>query len=79
MDRPATPEQSDSSAGTNTARACIAFFTLLLIGGSRFLVRSVVEKPMRGYRLPSGREILIVGAGDGGQMVAREIDRKSVV
>jgi FlaA1/EpsC-like NDP-sugar epimerase len=64
--------------GIALPRSVAAFdflLTLLLIGGSRFLVRSVVEKPMRGrgYRLPSGREILIVGAGDGGQMVAREM------
>ncbi len=63
-------------AGIALPRSVAAFdflLTLLLIGGSRFLVRSVVEKPMRGYKLPSGREILIVGAGDGGQMVAREM------
>jgi FlaA1/EpsC-like NDP-sugar epimerase len=49
--------------------------TLLLVAGSRFLVRSIFEKPTRGYRLSSGREILIVGAGDGGQMVVREMLR----
>lgn len=64
--------------GIDLPRGIVALdflLTLLLIGGSRFLVRTVVEKPMRGYRLPSGREILIVGAGDGGQMVAREMLR----
>jgi FlaA1/EpsC-like NDP-sugar epimerase len=62
--------------GIALPRSVAAFdflLTLLLIGGSRFLVRSVVEKPMRGHRLHTGREILIVGAGDGGQMVAREM------
>lgn len=47
--------------------------TLLLVAGSRFAVRTVVERPARGYRLTRGREILIVGAGDGGQLVAREM------
>jgi FlaA1/EpsC-like NDP-sugar epimerase len=64
--------------GIALPRSVAAFdflLTLLLIAGSRFLVRSIVEKPMRGYKLPSGREILIVGAGDGGQMVAREMLR----
>ncbi|MBJ7353901.1 MAG: polysaccharide biosynthesis protein [Thermoleophilaceae bacterium] len=64
--------------GIALPRSVAAFdflLTLLLVGGSRFLVRSIVEKPMRGYKLPSGREILIVGAGDGGQMVAREMLR----
>jgi FlaA1/EpsC-like NDP-sugar epimerase len=49
--------------------------TLLLVAGMRFGVRTIVEKPLRGYRLPAGREILIVGAGEGGQMVAREMLR----
>ncbi|MFY9487772.1 MAG: nucleoside-diphosphate sugar epimerase/dehydratase [Solirubrobacterales bacterium] len=49
--------------------------TLVLVAGSRFAVRTIVEKPLRGYRLPTGREILIVGAGEGGQMVAREMLR----
>jgi len=65
-------------AGIALPRSVAAFdflLTLLLIGGSRFLVRSIVEKPMRGHRLHTGREILIVGAGDGGQMVAREMLR----
>lgn len=49
--------------------------TLVLIGGSRFLVRTVIERPLRGYRLPRGREVLVVGAGDGGQLVVRELLR----
>lgn len=49
--------------------------TLLLVAGSRFAVRTIFEKPMRGYRLSTGREILIIGAGDGGQLVAREMLR----
>lgn len=62
--------------GIDLPRGIVALdflLTLLLIGGSRFAVRTIVEKPMRGYRLPSGREILIIGAGEGGQMVAREM------
>ncbi len=64
--------------GLALPRSVAAFdflMTLLLVAGSRFLVRTVVEKPARGYRLPKGREVLIVGAGDGGQMVAREMLR----
>lgn len=62
--------------GIDLPRGIVALdflLTLLLIGGSRFAVRTIVEKPVRGYRLPSGREILIIGAGEGGQMVAREM------
>jgi FlaA1/EpsC-like NDP-sugar epimerase len=64
--------------GLDLPRGVVAvnfLLTLALIGGSRFAVRSFVEKPLRGYRLPTGREVLIIGAGDGGQMVAREMLR----
>ena len=50
--------------------------TLTLIVGMRFLVRSVVERPFRGAISRAGaREVLIVGAGNGGQLVAAELDR----
>lgn len=64
--------------GIDLPRGIVALdflLTLLLIAGSRFAVRTIVEKPVRGYRLPTGREILIIGAGEGGQMVAREMLR----
>jgi FlaA1/EpsC-like NDP-sugar epimerase len=50
--------------------------TLALITGSRFLVRGVVERPLRGPILErAAREVLIVGAGNGGQQVAFELRR----
>ena len=49
--------------------------TLALIGGVRLAIRSVVERPPRGAMLPKGQEVLIVGAGEGGQLVAREMLR----
>jgi FlaA1/EpsC-like NDP-sugar epimerase len=50
--------------------------TLVLIGGTRFLVRSVMERPFRGgLSRAGGREVLIVGAGNGGQLVAAELRR----
>jgi FlaA1/EpsC-like NDP-sugar epimerase len=49
--------------------------TAALIGGLRLAVRSVIERPPRGSVLPKGREVLIVGAGDAGQLVAREMQR----
>ena len=51
--------------------------TVALIGGSRLAVRSVLERPARGAVLPKGREVLIVGAGEGGQLIAREMQRTS--
>ena len=50
--------------------------TLVLIGGTRFLVRAVMERPFRGgLSRAGGREVLIVGAGNGGQLVAAELRR----
>src|SRR5690349_187335 len=46
--------------------------TLMLITGARLAVRLIVERPSRGARLPK-HEVLIVGAGSGGQMVVREL------
>ena len=49
--------------------------TVALIGGARLVVRSVVERPPRGAVLPKGEEVLIAGAGEAGQLVAREMQR----
>ncbi len=54
------------------------FFLLMLafIGGTRFVARSVYERPLRGFRARAdARGVLIVGAGDGGRLVLREILR----
>src|SRR3954451_12908814 len=49
--------------------------TAALVGGVRLAVRSVLERPPRGSVLPKGREGLIVGAGEAGQLIAREMQR----
>ena len=50
--------------------------TLALVGGARFLVRAVVERPLRGPLVQrADNEVLIVGAGNGGQQVALELRR----
>ncbi len=46
--------------------------TMLLIAGARLAVRLIVERPSRGSRVPK-REVLVIGAGSGGQMVVREL------
>ena len=46
--------------------------TLVFVGGARLLVRAIVERPAR--RSASGaRNVLVIGAGSGGQMVVREM------
>ena len=49
--------------------------TAALIGGVRLVVRSAIERPPRGAVLPKGREVLIVGAGEAGRLIAREMQR----
>ncbi len=50
--------------------------TLALVGGARFLVRAVVERPMRQPLVQTAdTEVLVVGAGNGGQQVALELRR----
>ena len=55
----------------------LAFFfllTLFLVGGARFVAHAVYERPLRGFRAKAdARRILIVGAGDGGRLVLREV------
>lgn len=47
--------------------------TLMLTTGSRLAVRLIIERPSRGSRIPKGNEVLVVGAGSGGQQVVREL------
>jgi len=50
--------------------------TLTFIGGARFLVRSLVERPPRAQLVArEGREVLICGAGDAGNAILREMKR----
>jgi FlaA1/EpsC-like NDP-sugar epimerase len=50
--------------------------TLTVVAGVRFVVRAVMERRFRGPLARKGaREVLIVGAGNGGQLVAAELRR----
>ncbi len=52
------------------------FITLTLVGGARFVVRSLVERPSRGNLVArEGKEVLICGAGDAGNTMLREMQR----
>ncbi|MEA2253679.1 MAG: hypothetical protein QOI62_3216 [Solirubrobacteraceae bacterium] len=56
--------------------ALFFLLTLVLVGGVRFAARMVYERPLQGFRPRAGaRRVLIVGAGDGGRLVLREILR----
>ncbi|HWI07093.1 MAG TPA: nucleoside-diphosphate sugar epimerase/dehydratase [Solirubrobacteraceae bacterium] len=50
--------------------------TLTFVGGARFVARTIYERPLHGFRArKDARGLLIVGAGDGGRLVLREILR----
>jgi FlaA1/EpsC-like NDP-sugar epimerase len=50
--------------------------SLVFVSGARFAVRALVERPTRGAILERApNEVLIVGAGNGGQQVAFELRR----
>ncbi len=45
-----------------------------LVAGTRLLARTVIERPGMGI-VARGKEVLVVGAGDAGQLVIRELQR----
>jgi FlaA1/EpsC-like NDP-sugar epimerase len=46
---------------------------LALVATSRMLARTVIERPAPGSLVAHGKEVLVVGAGDAGQLVIREM------
>jgi FlaA1/EpsC-like NDP-sugar epimerase len=67
------------SSGVTLPGGVIALFFLLslaLLLGSRVLVHLVVEGRLRSFRPAKGaREVLVVGGGEGGRLVVRELAR----
>ena len=56
--------------------ALFLLLSLALVGGVRFVGHAIAERPIRGFRARKGaRRVLIVGAGDGGRLLLREIVR----
>ena len=47
---------------------------LAFVAGSRLLARTVIERP-KGGLVARGKEVLIVGAGDAGELIVRELQR----
>ncbi|WP_205696138.1 nucleoside-diphosphate sugar epimerase/dehydratase [Conexibacter sp. SYSU D00693] len=77
---PVTARSGESGLVTLTVPtgvlASFLLLLLLLVGGARFVARTVYERPLRGFRpRPGARRVLIIGAGDGGRLVLREIVR----
>jgi FlaA1/EpsC-like NDP-sugar epimerase len=66
-----------SSVGIPASVVALFFLlTLVLLLGARFSVHLVVEGRARPFRVAKGaRDVLIVGGGDGGRLVVRELVR----
>ncbi|MDX6569586.1 MAG: hypothetical protein QOH15_2164 [Gaiellales bacterium] len=47
--------------------------TLMGLAGVRVIARSLIERPRPGSLVPRGKEVLVVGAGDAGGLVLREM------
>src|SRR5262249_15708869 len=47
---------------------------LAFVAGTRLLARTLIERPPSGL-VARGREVLVVGAGDAGQLIVRELQR----
>jgi FlaA1/EpsC-like NDP-sugar epimerase len=55
--------------------AALDFLLLLaFVAGSRLLARTLIERPPAGL-VARGKEVLIIGAGDAGQLMVREMQR----
>ncbi len=77
--KPVTQRSAGGDAPVTLPAGVIVLYlllTLAFIAGTRFAARSIYERPLTGFRARAGaRGLLIVGAGDGGRLVLREILR----
>jgi len=48
---------------------------LAFVAGTRLLARTLLERPRRGDIVSRGKEVLVVGAGDAGQLILKEMQR----
>jgi len=48
---------------------------MAFVAGSRLLARTIIERPLPGRIVTRGKEAVIVGAGDAGQLVVKEMQR----
>ncbi len=74
------PRRSTRSRPQHTSRlprGIVALDYLLLlafVAGTRLLARTLIERPPAGL-VARGKEVLVVGAGDAGQLIVREMQR----
>ena len=58
-----------------------ALFTMVFLAGVRFLVRALIERPPPGLRVTgsNARNVLIVGAGETGRTICRQMEREKAL
>ena len=71
--RASLPRAARERAPSKRALLLDLVFTLILLGGARVLARSLMERPRRGSFVAQGKKVLIVGAGDAGNLILREM------
>ncbi len=68
--------------GFRLPRSVLVLDWLILLGlvaGVRLLVRTILERPGSRALIARGREVLVVGAGDAGQLIVKELQRNSTL
>jgi FlaA1/EpsC-like NDP-sugar epimerase len=79
LTKPVTVRSATGDIGVTAPTGVLVLFALLMLvlnGGARFVARTIYERPLSGFRaLRDARRVLVVGAGDGGRLVLREILR----
>jgi FlaA1/EpsC-like NDP-sugar epimerase len=63
-------------------RSVILTDTVLLLAfitGTRLLARTIMERPGRHSFVAHGKEVLVVGAGDAGQLIVKELQKNRVL
>jgi FlaA1/EpsC-like NDP-sugar epimerase len=71
-----TPEGFVSVTVPTGVLVLFGLLLLVFMGGVRYVTHLVYERPLRGYRpRRDARSVLVVGAGDGGRLLLREILR----
>jgi FlaA1/EpsC-like NDP-sugar epimerase len=79
LTHPVTVQAAGGDVPVTAPAGVLALFlllTLAFVGGIRFLARLVYERPLKGFRARrDARRLLIVGAGNGGRLVLREVVR----
>jgi FlaA1/EpsC-like NDP-sugar epimerase len=67
---------SNTSALPKRIVALDYLLLLAAVAGTRLLARTILERP-RGGLVARGREVIVVGAGDAGQLILKEMQRNS--